>query len=111
VQFEESTISNALVIRVLDSRIVADVAPQFKEALVGYIKGGEKNIILDLSAVTFIDSSGLGALIGSLKAMGKDGELILCGVRDSVVSMLKLTRMDKIFQIFGTLEEAIAALR
>jgi len=110
MQFEESTVKNALVIRVLESRIVADVAPQFKEALVGYVKSGHRNIILDLSSVTFIDSSGLGALIGSLKAMGKDGELILCGVCDSVVNMLKLTRMDKIFQIFGTLEEATAAL-
>jgi anti-sigma B factor antagonist len=110
MQFEESTIKNALVVRVHESRIVADVAPQFKESLIGYVTSGSKNIVLDLSEVTFIDSSGLGALIGSLKAVGNDGQLVLCGARDAVVNMLKLTRMDKVFHIFGTPEEAAAAL-
>jgi anti-sigma B factor antagonist len=110
MQFEEITINNALVVRVLENRIVADVAPQFKQALIGYIKSGNKNIVLDLSGVAFIDSSGLGALIGSLKAMGEDGELVLCSVRDTVFTMLKLTRMDKVFKVFSTIEEATAAL-
>jgi len=110
MQFEESTIKNALVVRVRESRIVADIAPQFKEGLIAYVRRGNKNIVLDLSEVTFIDSSGLGALIGSLKAVGTDGELVLCGARDAVVSMLKLTRMDKVFHIFGTPEEAASSL-
>jgi anti-sigma B factor antagonist len=110
MRFEESRIKNALVVKVLESRIVADVAPQFKEGLVTYVRDGNKNIVLDLSDVTFIDSSGLGALIGSLKAVRKDGELVLCGARDAVVNMLKLTRMDKVFQIFSTPEEAASAL-
>lgn len=110
MQFEESTIKNALVVRIHESRIVADVAPQFKEGLIKYVQSGNRNIVLDLREVTFIDSSGLGALIGSLKAMGSDGELVLCGARDAVVNMFKLTRMDKVFQIFGTPEEAASAL-
>jgi anti-sigma B factor antagonist len=110
MRFEESRIKNALVVKVLESRIVADVAPQFKEGLVTYVRDGNKNIVLDLSDVTFIDSSGLGALIGSLKAVRKDGELVLCGARDAVVNMLKLTRMDKVFQTFSTPEEAASAL-
>jgi len=108
MQFEENTIKNALVVKVLENRIVADVAPQFKESLIAYVSNGNKNIVLDLSDVTFIDSSGLGALIGSLKAVGKDGELVLCGARDAVVNMLKLTRMDKVFHIFTTREEAVS---
>jgi anti-sigma B factor antagonist len=110
MQFEESTIKNALVVRVHESRIVADVAPQFKESLIKYVQSGNRNIILDLREVTFIDSSGLGALIGSLKAMGSEGELVLCGACAAVVNMFKLTRMDKVFNIFGTPEEAASAL-
>jgi anti-sigma B factor antagonist len=110
MQFEESTIKNVSVITVHESRIVADVAPQFKKELVAYIQNDRRNIILDLSEVNFIDSSGLGALIGSLKAMGNDREFALCGARDAVVNMLKLTRMDKVFRIFGTPEEAASAL-
>jgi anti-sigma B factor antagonist len=110
MQFEESRIRDTLVVRVRESRIVADVAPQFKEGLIAYVHRGNKNIVLDLSEVNFIDSSGLGALIGSLKAVGTDGELVLCGARDPVVSMLKLTRMDKVFHIFATPEEAASSL-
>jgi anti-sigma B factor antagonist len=110
MQFEESTLKSALVVRVHENRIVADVTPQFKEGLVAYIMSGNKKIVLDLSEVTFIDSSGLGALIGSLKAVGTDGELVLCGARDAVVNMLKLTRMDKVFHIFDTVEEAASYL-
>jgi anti-sigma B factor antagonist len=110
MQFEETTIQGALVVKVHESRIVADVAPQFKAGLVAYVTSGRRSIVLDLSEVTFIDSSGLGALIGSLKAMGKGGELALCSARDGVMNMLKLTRMDKVFQIFATPAAAAAAL-
>jgi anti-sigma B factor antagonist len=110
MQFEEISILDVLVVRVHESRIVADVAPQFKEGLIAYVKSGKRNVVLDLSEVTFIDSSGLGALIGSLKAMGKGGELALCSARDGVISMLKLTRMDKVFRIFATANEAASAL-
>ena len=110
MQFEESSILDVLVVRVRESRIVADIAAQFKEGLIAYVTSGKRRIVLDLSQVTFIDSSGLGALIGSLKAIGAGGELALCGARESVISMLKLTRMDKVFRIFATPEEAAASL-
>ena len=67
-------------------------------------------IVLDMSDVTFIDSSGLGALIASLKIIGDDGELVLCGARDTVESMFKLTRMNKVFRMFGSPEEAVSSL-
>jgi len=110
MQFAESTVKDILVVKVLNSRIVADVAPQFKAGLIAYVNQGNRNIILDLSLVTFIDSSGLGALIGSLKAMGGDGELALCGAGDAVVNMFKLTRMNKVFRMFESPEEAASAL-
>ena len=110
MQFAESTVKDILVVKVLNSRIVADVAPQFKAGLIAYVNRGSGNIILDLSSVTFIDSSGLGALIGSLKAMGRERELALSGASDAVVDMFKLTRMNKVFRIFANPEEAATAL-
>jgi len=110
MQFEESTVNGIVVVKVLEARIVADIAPQFKARLIEYVNKGNRKIILDLSAVAFIDSSGLGALIGSLKAMGNDGELALCGATDAVVNMFKLTRMNKVFRLFANQEEAAAAL-
>ena len=110
MRFEETTIGDVLVTRVLDSRIVAEVAPRFKSQLLNYITAGNRSIVLDLQSVSFIDSSGLGALVASLKALGRDGDLVLCGTGGAVVSMFKLTRMDKVFRMYGTAEEAVLAL-
>jgi anti-sigma B factor antagonist len=110
MRFEQTIVGDVLVAKVLDSRIVADVAPRFKHQLTDYITGGNRSIVLDLGAVSFIDSSGLGALVSSLKVIGRDGDLVLCGIAGTVASMFKLTRMDKVFRMYGTTEEAVAAI-
>ena len=110
MRFEETKAGDVLVAKVLESRIVAEVAPRFKQQLLHYIGAGNRSIVLDIRAVTFIDSSGLGALVSTLKAMGRDGDLVLCGTTGTVVSMFRLTRMDKVFRMFETAEAAVAAL-
>ena len=110
MRFEENRAGNVLIAKVLESRIGADVAARFKEEIIGYVKSGNRAIVLDLSDVSFIDSSGLGALISCLKSMGGQGELVLCGTRGTVSSMFKLTRMDKVFRMFSGSDEAVAAL-
>jgi anti-sigma B factor antagonist len=110
MRFVESTVGNLSIAKVLESRITADVAPRFKQDLIAFVTMVKRPVILDLSGVTFIDSSGLGALIGSLKVMSDDGELILCGARDSVAGMFKLTRMNKVFRMFPSVEDAVSAL-
>lgn len=110
MRFEESNRGNILIAKVLDTRIGADVAPRFKEEMIGYVKRGNHAIVLDLSNVSFIDSSGLGALISCLKSMGNQEELVLSGTSGTVASMFKLTRMDKVFRMFPTSDEAVTAL-
>jgi anti-sigma B factor antagonist len=110
MRFEERKIGDVLIAKVLESRIAADVAVRFKEDLIEYVTKGNRTFVLDLSEVTFIDSSGLGALIASLKAIGDGGELALCGAREAVANMFKLTRMNKVFRMFNTPEDAAAAL-
>ena len=66
--------------------------------------------MLDLAGVTFIDSSGLGALVGSLKAMGKEGDFVLSGAKAAVAGVFRLTRMDKVFRMYETADDAVAAL-
>jgi anti-sigma B factor antagonist len=56
-------------------------------------------VILDLSAVTFIDSSGLGALVGALKQMPTGKRLELAGLTRDVAKVFRLTRMDTVFII------------
>jgi anti-sigma B factor antagonist len=110
MRFEETTIGHILIAKVIETRIAADIAPRFKEDVMDYLKRGNRSIVLDLSDVTFIDSSGLGALIACLKVVGTDGELALCGARGTVANMFKLTRMNKVFRMFNSPEEAASAI-
>ena len=91
-------------------RLDASVAPAFKQAVVALIDGGKQRLVLDLVGVEFIDSSGLGAMVSILKALGGKGALCLCGAQGAVLALFKLTRMDKVFTLFATRTEAISSI-
>jgi anti-sigma B factor antagonist len=110
MKLEDSKCGDALVIKLLGDRLDAAAAPAFKETVSNRIDAGEETILLDLSAVDFIDSSGLGALVSVLKRMSPTGKLVVCGLRDAAFNMFRLTRMDKVFPIFPSQDEALNAL-
>jgi anti-sigma B factor antagonist len=83
-------------------------AAQFKQDLSRIISGGRSRLVVDLDAVTFMDSSGLGALIGGLKAArlaGGDLRIARPGVQAHVI--LQLTTLDRVLQPYSTIEEAL----
>lgn len=98
------------IMEVLEPRLGADKAVAFKEAVGRHLSGGTASVILDLSHVEFIDSSGLGAILSIRKRMPQGSELILCGTTDSVMSMFKLTRLDRIFTMKKNVDEALSIL-
>ncbi|ALG68971.1 STAS domain-containing protein [Beggiatoa leptomitoformis] len=97
-----------LIVHVLEKRLDASIAPDFKDEMKALIANGQQYIILDLSQTDFLDSSGLGAIVSTLKLLKGEGDLILCGVQGAVISLFKLTRMDNIFSIYPTVTDAIA---
>ena len=107
MQIEEQRRGNILVVKPLDKRIDASSATDFKGRMLDWIQAGNARILLNLSEVDFIDSSGLGAIVSSLKAIGEDGDLVICGVRETVMSLFRLTRMNRVFQIFASEQEAL----
>jgi len=110
MKLEDMKCGNALIIRPLEARLDAAAAPHFKASVVTMMEAGEETILLDLSEVDFIDSSGLGALVSLLKRMSPVGKLAVCGLRSSAFNMFRLTRMDKVFPIFPSRAEALTAL-
>ena len=94
----------------LTGQISLSDAEKLREPLARLAEQKTPLIVLDLSAVTFVDSSGLGAIVSSLKMLRGQGQLALCGMPNTVMSTFKLTRMDKVFRIFPSHVEAIAAL-
>lgn len=106
-----SSISNGVqIITVRLERIDAAMAIQFKEEMRSATKGGADRVILDLTGVEFIDSSGLGAIVAAMKQLGDHRRLDLAGLTPAVDKVLRLTRMDTVFDLFGTLDEAKDAI-
>ena len=98
------------VIRPEGDRLTALGANAFRQDVSHLIDGGSTRIVIDLSGVRFVDSSGLGAIVGLLKKVGNRGEVVVCGPGDAVRQMFRVTRMDRVFQIFPDPAAALAAL-
>jgi len=110
MQIEANKTQEALLVKVLTPRLDAREAVDFKTKMAEYVSSGQHTIVLNLVEVRFIDSSGLGAIVSVLKLLGRQGDLVLCGVTEPVMSLFKLTRMDRVFQIFANESDALTAL-
>lgn len=91
------------IITVGEARIDAAAAIRFKDAMRAATAEGPGHVVLDLSNVTFVDSSGLGAIVAAMKQMGGDRQLDLAGLTPDVAKVFRLTRMDSVFKIHDDL--------
>lgn len=98
---------DVLVAAIRDPQIDAHTAPVLTQLLEAEIDKGRSRVVVDMSAVSFLDSSGLGALIRLLKHLPEDGSLALCSCRASILELLRLTRLDRILMAYPTCGEAI----
>ena len=95
------------VVTVIDDRIDAAVALEFKENMRQMTENAPPKVILDLSAVVFIDSSGLGAIVATMKHLAPERSLALAGLTAPVDRVFRLTRMDSVFSLYPTLDHAL----
>jgi len=84
-------------------RLDAAVADEFKRRVIDLAEAGKQRIVLDLSPVKFIDSSGLGAVVGVFKFVERCGSLELACPSPPVQKVFNLTRMNRIFVIHESL--------
>lgn len=103
-------IDGTQVVSVNAERIDAAMAIQFKEDMRSQTDNGPERVILDLSEVKFIDSSGLGAIVAAMKQLGSGRKLDLAGLTPVVEKVFRLTRMDTVFSLYATLDEATSGL-
>jgi anti-sigma B factor antagonist len=102
--------NNVLVVHVAEKRVDASKAPLFKDEMTKCIDSGQNQLVLDLSGVDFVDSSGLGAIVACLKRLGPRGNLAIAGAKGAVSRLFTLTRMDKVFTLHDTVDAAVAQL-
>ncbi len=97
-----------MVIYVREERLDAHNSDELKSEMQRLFAEGNKNILVDLKDVRFIDSSGLGALVSGFKnAISHQGNLKLSTLQPQVKSMFELTRLHRVFEIFASSSEAL----
>jgi len=99
---------NFCLFKLDDEKLITLNAPKLKTEFVILNAGGVKNIILDLSEVAFVDSSGLSAiLIGNRLCKNAGGTFIITHLNDYVEKLIKISQLDSILTILPTNEEGI----
>jgi anti-anti-sigma factor len=106
--FEWELRNEFLVLRVNARRATVDMAPDLKDRLFSEIENGNIHIIIDFSYVEFVDSSFIGALVAGLKQVkSRQGEIKISGLHPHVRITFELTRLDHLFKIYQTIEQAM----
>ncbi len=91
-----------------ETKLDATVSPELKSTFVTLNSEGTKNIVLDLSNVKYVDSSGLSAiLIGNRLCNEQTGALVLSSVSEHVMKLIKISQLEKVLNITPTVEEGI----
>ncbi|MEH7828592.1 STAS domain-containing protein [Gemmobacter denitrificans] len=96
-----------LAVEVLEDRIDAACAIQFKDRMREVMASASGRVLLNMSRVQFLDSSGLGAVVAVMKLLGPDRKLELAGLTPTVEKVFRLTRMDSVFRIHADLPEEL----
>ncbi len=85
-------------------------APRLRQALIDLVEAGKTNILVDMSKVDFLDSTGLGVLVGGLKRVkAQDGSLEIVATQDKILKIFEITGLSKVFPIHDSVDAAVSA--
>jgi len=85
-------------------------APKLRERLITLVDSGSYNLIVDMEAVEFLDSTGLGVLVGGLKRVrAHDGWIDLVCTQGRILRIFRITGLSKVFSIYDSVADAVAA--
>jgi anti-sigma B factor antagonist len=97
------------VLRLKEERLDAHNSGDLRDAILKLLEAGTSHLVIDLTDVRFIDSSGLGALLSGYKnASLRSGTFVLAGLQPRVQSMFELTRLHRVFDIYPNVEDALS---
>jgi anti-sigma B factor antagonist len=111
LQIDEQQIDNAVVLTAA-GEIDMYSSPSLREKIVSYTDHKVPVVVLDLSKVNYTDSSGLATMIEGLQATGKyGGKFVITGINENVKDVFQLSQLDKVFEIYDTVEQALQQIR
>lgn len=106
--------NGATVVRPAGERLDIEVAADFRAMLLSLIEQGHRRLVIDLQDVSFIDSSGLGALVSALKTLKRSdngGDVRLARLQAPVVSLLEIIRLNRVFTTYPSVDQAVQSFR
>jgi len=108
MHFETKNNGGATILKINELKLDASVSPELKGEFLVLCKPQLKELLIDLSKVEFCDSSGLSALLIAERKMRENGGVVkLIGVQKKVLSLIKISHLDRAFKIFDTIAKAI----
>ena len=110
MRLSHKSVGSILVVRPLGARLDSSSAQDFKRKLIDGVNGAHTDLVLDLSKVSYIDDLGVSAIVAALEQLKDKGKLIICEANDTVLSVLRLTRLNRIIRVVGTEAEALSTL-
>ncbi len=100
MEIVQEQVNGADVLR-LEGRLDASSAKEIKDRISDLAKNKRVNLVVDMAGINFIDSSGLGSLVASLRSVNKlGGDIRIASLQDQVRAIFELTRLHRIFEIF-----------
>src|SRR5918997_5250304 len=108
--FTQTKGSGGVTVVQVDGQLIVGNRHELKELIQGALDSGERRLLVDFSRTGYIDSSGLGALVSISKRIRETGgELRLAGLNDDLRSLFELTKLDTLFTIAETPQQALTS--
>ena len=102
---------DVLVLTPAEARLDAQAALGFKREFIEAVEAHPGSVGLDMGQVSFLDSSGLGAIVACLKHLGRDRSLVVFNTRPAVRKVFELTRIDRVVAVVPSMDEALVRCR
>ncbi len=109
IKYDSLDISDVRVMRIRDKRVDSRISTLYKQEFVAFRTDDVVNVIVDLTDVEFMDSSGLGALLLGRRMFTEDGgDLKIVGAHDKVMGMFRIAKLDRVFNFYESTDAAVA---
>ncbi|MEX0736858.1 MAG: STAS domain-containing protein [Bacteroidota bacterium] len=108
MQFEIKKNGEATILKIKERKLDASVSPELKGEFLLLCTPATKNLVVDMTEVEFCDSSGLSALLIAERKMRENGGVVqLAGLHKKVLSLIRISRLDRAFRIHDTVAKAL----
>ena len=109
LMLNEYAAGDATVVEV-SGEIDVYTAPRLREKIIALVEAGSYQLIIDMEGVEFLDSTGLGVLVGGLKRVRQhDGGIELVCTQGRILRIFRITGLSRVFEIYNSVDEARAA--